>query len=62
MPDFDAASVALDFVPEEVLVRKELICPTGVPFVALARFVRAKAGEMREPPRLPAHEGEEAPT
>jgi hypothetical protein len=43
MPDFDAAAIALDHVPDEVLAAKEEICPTGVPFVALARFVRAKA-------------------
>lgn len=43
MPDFDAAKLALDCVPDEVLVGKERICPTGVPFVELARFVRAKA-------------------
>ncbi len=43
MPDFDAAKIALDHVPEEVLAAKEAICPTGVPFRELARFVRAKA-------------------
>ena len=43
MPDFDAAALALDHVPEEVLAEKEAICPTQVPFVDLARFVRAKA-------------------
>lgn len=43
MPDFDAAKIALDHVPEEVLAAKEAICPTGVPFRDLARFVRAKA-------------------
>lgn len=43
MPDFDAAALALEHVPEEVLAEKEAICPTGVPFRALARFVRAKA-------------------
>ncbi len=47
MPDHDAAVLALDHVPEEVLAAKEDICPTGVPFVALARFVRAKAKLMR---------------
>jgi hypothetical protein len=48
MPDFDAAKLALDHVPEAVLAAKEDICPTGVPFVALARFVQAKAERMRE--------------
>jgi succinate dehydrogenase/fumarate reductase-like Fe-S protein len=43
MPDFDAARLALDHVPDAVLAEKEDVCPTGVPFVALARFVRAKA-------------------
>jgi hypothetical protein len=43
MPDFDAAKIALDHVPDEVLSEKEAICPTGVPFLSLARFVRAKA-------------------
>lgn len=48
MPDFDAAVLALDHVPESVLAEKEAICPTGVPFRALARFVRAKAGVTEE--------------
>jgi succinate dehydrogenase/fumarate reductase-like Fe-S protein len=43
MPDHDAAVLALDHVPEEILAAKERACPTGVPFVELARFVRAKA-------------------
>lgn len=43
MPDFDAAVLALDCVPEEVLAEKEAICPVRLPFVELARFVRAKA-------------------
>jgi hypothetical protein len=55
MPDHDAAVLALDHIPEEVLAAKEDICPTGVPFVALARFVRAKAALMHRPdPALPA--------
>jgi succinate dehydrogenase/fumarate reductase-like Fe-S protein len=47
MPDFDAAKIALDLVPDEVLAEKEAICPTGVPFVELAKFVRAKAASSR---------------
>jgi hypothetical protein len=47
MPDFDAAALALAHVPEEVLAEKEDLCPTGVPFVSLARFVRNKAALMR---------------
>ncbi|WP_437878660.1 hypothetical protein [Sorangium sp. So ce513] len=43
MPDFDAAALALAHVPEAVLAEKERICPTGVPFRALAGFVRSKA-------------------
>jgi hypothetical protein len=43
MPDYDAAVLALDHVPEAVLAAKAHECPTGVPFVELARFVRAKA-------------------
>ena len=53
MPDFDAAALALDHVPEAVLAAKEEVCPTGVPFVALGRFVRAKAALMRDA-ELPA--------
>jgi hypothetical protein len=53
MPDFDAAALALDHIPEEVLAAKEEVCPTGVPFVSLARFVRAKAGLMLEAPAAP---------
>jgi hypothetical protein len=49
MPDHDAAILALDHVPEDVLAAKEEVCPTGVPFVALARFVRAKAALMHRP-------------
>ncbi len=47
MPDHDAAALALDHVPDEVLAAKERECPTGVPFVELARFVRAKAALSR---------------
>ncbi len=43
MPDFDAASRALAWVDDDVLREKERVCPTGVPFTALARFVRASA-------------------
>ena len=53
MPDFDAAALALDHVPEAVLAAKEDVCPAGVPFVALGRFVRAKAALMRDA-ELPA--------
>ena len=49
MPDHDAAAVALGHVPDEVLAAKEPLCPTGVPFVALARFVRKKAALTRAP-------------
>lgn len=56
MPDFRAASYSFSFVPESVLAEKETICPTGVPMVAIARFVRAKAeavgGPLPLPPRV----------
>jgi len=52
MPDYDAAVLALDHVPEEVLREKAAVCPTNVPFVQLARFVRAKA-EVTTGRRLP---------
>ena len=47
-PDFDAAVLGFDHVPEAVLAEKEKICPTGVPFVKLSRFVRTKAAESAE--------------
>ncbi|NUO51952.1 MAG: hypothetical protein HOV80_24140 [Polyangiaceae bacterium] len=47
MPDFDAAERALGFVDDDVLAQKEAICPADVPFRALARFVRAKAAEVK---------------
>lgn len=43
MPDYEAAVEALNFIPESELKRKEKVCPTGVPFVELAKFVRVKA-------------------
>ena len=46
MPDYDAASLALEVVPEAVLKEKDAICPAHVPISALARFVRAKAGDV----------------
>lgn len=50
MPDYDAAALALEHVPESVLREKERVCPTGVPFVELARFVARKATEIRRAP------------
>jgi hypothetical protein len=47
MPDFDAAALALEHVPDEVLARKVDECPTRVPFVELAKFVRNKAAMSR---------------
>lgn len=49
MPDYDAAERALAFVDEGVLAEKEQACPAHVPFRALARFVRAKADDVRAP-------------
>jgi hypothetical protein len=53
MPDFRAAAYSFSFVPESVLAEKERICPTGVPMVAIARFVRAKADAVGGPLPLP---------
>ncbi len=54
MPDFRAAAVAFEHVPDEVLADKEALCPTGVPFRRIARFVREKADEVGGPLLLPA--------
>lgn len=54
MPDFRAAAVAFDHVPEDVLADKELLCPTGVPFRRIAQFVREKADEVGGPLLLPS--------
>ncbi len=54
MPDYDAAARSLAHVPLEVLAQKEEICPTRVPFVELARFVRSKAQAMQLPASSPA--------
>lgn len=72
MPDYDAAARSLAHVPMEVLAQKEEICPTRVPFVELARFVRSKAGAKPlaatsavaagvEAPATEASEGREHP-
>ena len=53
MPDFRAAAVAFEHVPEDVLANKETVCPTGVPFRRIARFVREKADEVGGPLLLP---------
>lgn len=60
MPDFAAAARAFDYLPDEVLAEKEAICPTDVPFRAIARFVRAKAAEVERSlaPPAPARGGE----
>lgn len=54
MPDFRAAAYSFSFVPDDVLEEKERICPTSVPMVAIARFVRAKADAVGGPLPLPA--------
>jgi hypothetical protein len=54
MPDFRAAAYSFSFVPESVLEDKQRICPTGVPMVAIARFVRAKADAVGGPLPLPS--------
>lgn len=54
MPDYRAAAYSFSFVPPEVLEAKEAICPTRVPMLAIARFVRDKANEVGGPLPLPA--------
>jgi hypothetical protein len=49
-PDYDAAVLAFRHVPVDVLAAKEPLCPTGVPFRALAAFVRTKAAEVDDAP------------
>ncbi len=43
MPDYRAAAYSFSFVSEDVLRQKERVCPTGVPFRKIARFVQQKA-------------------
>jgi hypothetical protein len=43
MPDFRVAMHGFRWVPQGVLEEKAALCPTGVPFVALAAFVQRKA-------------------
>ncbi|MGC4088383.1 MAG: hypothetical protein QM756_10875 [Polyangiaceae bacterium] len=54
MPDFRAAAYSFSFVSEAVLAEKELLCPTGVPFREIARFVKDKADAVGGPLPLPA--------
>jgi hypothetical protein len=54
MPDFRAAAYSFSFVSDAVLEEKEQLCPTAVPMVAIARFVRAKADAVGGPLPLPA--------
>jgi hypothetical protein len=54
MPDYRAAAYSFSFVSDEVLAEKELICPTQVPFRAIARFVRDKAAAVGGALPLPA--------
>jgi hypothetical protein len=53
MPDYRAAAYSFSFVPDQVLAEKERICPTQVPFRAIARFVRDKAAAVGGPLPLP---------
>ncbi|HEV8244698.1 MAG TPA: hypothetical protein VGP93_02985 [Polyangiaceae bacterium] len=53
MPDYRAAAYSFGFVSEAVLAQKETICPTGVPFRKIARFVRSKADAVGGPWPLP---------
>ena len=54
MPDYRAAAYSFGFVSDEVLAEKEAICPTQVPFRAMAHFVRDKAAAVGGPLPLPA--------
>ena len=54
MPDYRAAAYSFSFVSDDVLAEKELVCPTGIPFRAIARFVRDKAGAVGGALPLPA--------
>jgi hypothetical protein len=54
MPDYRAAAYSFSFVDDDVLAEKEAICPTNVPFRALARFVRDKAAAVGGPLPLPS--------
>jgi hypothetical protein len=54
MPDYRAAAYSFSFVTDDVLAEKEKICPTGVPFRSIARFVRDKASAVGGPLPLPA--------
>jgi len=55
MPDFRAAAYGFGFVPEEVLREKERICPVGIPFRRVAKFVQDKAAAVGGPLPLPSH-------
>lgn len=55
MPDYRAAAYSFGFVDDAVLAEKERICPTGVPFRKIARFVREKADAVGGPWPLPPH-------
>ena len=54
MPDYRAAAYSFSFVSDDVLAEKEKICPTGVPFRSIARFVREKASAVGGPLPLPS--------
>lgn len=47
MPDHDAASRALSFVPVEVLAEKERLCPGKIPMRRLAQFVHRQAAAQK---------------
>ena len=55
MPEFRAAAYGFAFVPEAVLIDKERICPTRVPFRRISAFVRDKAAAVGGPLPLPRH-------
>jgi hypothetical protein len=47
MPDFGAAAIAFESIPDDVLAQKERICPTSVPMRRIAAFVRENAPSSR---------------
>lgn len=58
MPDFRAAALGFAHSTEAELVRKEALCPTGVPLRRIAAFVQAGAVSARV--SVPAARGEKS--
>jgi hypothetical protein len=43
LPDFPVASVALRWISDDELAKKETLCPVEVPMRRIAAFIRARA-------------------